>query len=483
MSYSRHRRSSTVNPRRLRLEGLLPRTLLAGVTSELSGGIALVSGTPANDQIIIAPMVQRAEVHIFDLAECVSAWPQSDVREVNVQSLAGNDVVRVGDAMTSPVKVTGGSGVDTVLINDPNASRPGWQFDAEQLGTDANYIDAVKAGHGAHGVTLPFATLSPILTDHVHVQDTPIIREPDTTDAGNNNTGNVTQTPVAPEPGATETGNNGVGNVTETPVVREPDATETNINAAETSAGATSTSAGTGSRFSIGFGEHAAHIAAAASSDLDAADAQSSHAGHSQNSPSVGHSSHAGHDQRGPSADHSSHSGHSQHSHSADTSCHPNRGPDAESLDPLPEPSVDEKPKSSEDSSDDDHDGDGAKPDDSGREAMEFVPDDSSSISPIVIERHRRSGMPKIEGAPPEWDAALQALEEDQEDAGRLAAAGAQGAERPAMTLPHFAQLLTGAGAIGILYAGRSPRSRVPLPAKPGPSRDCHKSLNGIEKL
>jgi hypothetical protein len=123
--------------RKLRLERLPLRALLAGVTGDAFDGIATISGSPENDEIIIAPMLQREEVHIFDKVECISAWPQSDLREINVRSFEGDDLSRVADPVTVPVKTAGGFGTDTVLVSDPRAPLRGWVFDVEQAMTES----------------------------------------------------------------------------------------------------------------------------------------------------------------------------------------------------------------------------------------------------------------------------------------------------------------------------------------------------------
>ena len=182
MQYIRFRKRSGGVHRKLVLEGLSPRALLAGVTTEVLDGIATVSGSSTDDEILIAPMVQRDEVHVFADGQCISAWRRSDVREIDVQSFEGDDLIRVADSVTFPVKVTGGGGLDTILIDRPQDHRHGWLFDVEQVMAEGEFTNSPAVGqidhtdHAGHTTSSipPTVPLSPIPMDHLHVESLPV---------------------------------------------------------------------------------------------------------------------------------------------------------------------------------------------------------------------------------------------------------------------------------------------------------------------
>jgi hypothetical protein len=132
---------------------------LAGVVAELADGIAMISGSPADDEITVAPMLERGEVHVFDGPECISAWPQSSLSGVDVQPGEGDDLIRVRDGLIPPLKVSGGMGIDTVLIDNPSASRPDWMLNVPRVMTEAEFVGS-----------FPAFALALIPTDHVHVE-------------------------------------------------------------------------------------------------------------------------------------------------------------------------------------------------------------------------------------------------------------------------------------------------------------------------
>jgi hypothetical protein len=163
--------------RRLFLEGLASRYLLAGVTAEVLDDIATISGSSANDEVVIAPMTLRDEVHVFANGQCISAWRQSEVREITVESLGGDDLIRVADSVPGAVKITGGVGLDTVLIDRPHDHRHGWLFDVERVMAEGEFASASAVGndahsqHAGHGISNASSQMQlfPIPTDHLHV--------------------------------------------------------------------------------------------------------------------------------------------------------------------------------------------------------------------------------------------------------------------------------------------------------------------------
>jgi hypothetical protein len=342
MSHFRSHRRPAVLRRNLRLEGLDRRVLLAGLVTEVVDGVAMISGSPANDEIVIATMVQREEVHVFEGDECVSAWPRSDVREIDVQSLVGDDLIRVGDSVAVPVKVTGGSGLDTVLINNPHAHRHGWAFDVEQVMAEGEFSGLATVGqgdHAGHDMSGGFAdlTLSPIPTDHVHVgsplatlpEETPPVSQPDPT-AGTSTVPSATpglpREPIASEPS--------VAGLQPTSLLQR----EAGIDAVGQSAATTSTLAATSSAAPIGHQEHLDHgssVTSASSVSTSAhaehggsttATLDSSHAGHGGSTTSSLDSSHAGHGGHTTATNDSSHAGHGGHTTATNDSSHAGHG-------------------------------------------------------------------------------------------------------------------------------------------------------------
>ena len=176
--FPRNRKSPLQGRRRLLLERLDYRALLTGVTAVVLDGVATVSGSSADDEIIIAPMPQRDELHVFDQGQCISAWQNGSVREITVRSFAGDDLIRVADSVAQLVQAVGGAGFDTVLIDRPQVHRHGWIFEVERVMAEGEFAGdsavpndphSAHAGHGTSQVPSPIE-LSPIPTDHVHVE-------------------------------------------------------------------------------------------------------------------------------------------------------------------------------------------------------------------------------------------------------------------------------------------------------------------------
>jgi hypothetical protein len=357
-SGSCHRRSAT--SRKLRMEVLPPRTLLAGVTGALSDGVATISGSPQSDEIIIAPMVGQDQVHVFDKQECVSAWPRSEVREIDVLSAAGDDLIRVAEPATIPVKATGGLGTDVVLIEAPDSERPGWLFDVEGAITE-NQFAGLVAPHAAHyGYSFP--SLSEIQTEHVHPGLAPaessaggrgqeadppagqpsqpsgesgLYTNPATDDIEGQP--NPTTSVPAPAPGV-------IDNSGQTSAASDPSSSQPNTAApAQASVG---TSSPRTTFLSALLGAHAGHIASSAAGDHSgheqggsrAAAIDSVHSQHGQHGGEGGHAQHAGNSGHGQ---HGGESGHSEHGGSGSSGCsHGASGHNMSDEDePTPEPS------------------------------------------------------------------------------------------------------------------------------------------------
>ena len=97
--------------RRLSVEPLEPRCLLAA-TASLLGGVLTVTGTPGRDNVHVSLDAAAGQLVVRSFADVIGRFASAAVASIAISTGAGDDIVRIDNAVTQPAVIDGGTGRD-----------------------------------------------------------------------------------------------------------------------------------------------------------------------------------------------------------------------------------------------------------------------------------------------------------------------------------------------------------------------------------
>ena len=95
--------------RRLSVEPLEPRCLMAA-TASLLGGVLTVTGTPGRDNVHVSLDPATGQLVVRSFLDVIGRFAPATVASIAISTGAGDDIVRIDDAVTQPATIDGGSG-------------------------------------------------------------------------------------------------------------------------------------------------------------------------------------------------------------------------------------------------------------------------------------------------------------------------------------------------------------------------------------